>query len=106
MLSMNLHLPVCKIFQTFNEDNFAVIMNNHWMDKNSNSQIVLAVEKLMENRADLMEPHLVEKVLNCDIIMPAMGQAITKIILCVVANFEVCTGKKKQTTLDIYTVIH
>ena len=78
------------MLQVFNEQNFAVIMDNHWMDQNANSQVVMAMEKLMETRADLMEPHFVDKVLNCNVILPSMGYAVSKIILCVVANFEVC----------------
>ena len=60
------------------------------MDKHANSQIVYAVEKLVETRADLMEPYFVDKVLKSKVILPSMAYSVSKIILCVVVNYEVC----------------
>ena len=59
------------------------------MHEHANSYMLLCFDKLVEIRADLIEPYFVEKVLNCSVMQPAMSLQICKVILCVVANFEV-----------------
>ena len=59
------------------------------MDRTTNTIVIMAVEKLMESRADLMEPHFADKVLKNSVVEPFMSSTISKIILCVVANYEV-----------------
>ena len=65
-------------------------MEHHWTNEYIADQILVAVSKLMEMRAELMEPHFAEKVLERNVRQAHALSSVCKIILCVTANFEVC----------------